>query len=95
MKLSPYVSTLHLYDVVSTAGVAADVSHINTPSKASGSKASSVVVALLSQGRYASALTPRAALRRLSRSRGRRSCRAPSPVSTLSSFPLECRGSLE
>lgn len=36
MKLSPYVSTLHLYDVVSTAGVAADVSHINTPAKASG-----------------------------------------------------------
>lgn len=34
MKLSPYISTLHLYDVVSTAGVAADVSHINTPAKA-------------------------------------------------------------
>lgn len=39
MKLSPYVSTLHLYDVVSTAGVAADVSHINTPAKASGLQA--------------------------------------------------------
>jgi len=30
LKLSPRVHTLHLYDVVNTAGVKADVSHINT-----------------------------------------------------------------
>lgn len=30
LKLSSRVHTLHLYDVVNTAGVKADVSHINT-----------------------------------------------------------------
>ena len=33
LKLSPYVSVLHLYDVAPTAGVAADISHISTGAK--------------------------------------------------------------
>ncbi|GAA0162236.1 dehydrogenase [Lithospermum erythrorhizon] len=36
MKLNPLVSTLSLYDIVGTPGVAADVSHINTRSKVTG-----------------------------------------------------------
>ena len=31
MKLNPLVSSLSLYDIAGTVGVAADVSHINTP----------------------------------------------------------------
>jgi malate dehydrogenase len=31
MKLNPLVSSLSLYDIAATPGVAADVSHINTP----------------------------------------------------------------
>jgi malate dehydrogenase len=31
MKLNPLVSSLSLYDIAGTPGVAADVSHINTP----------------------------------------------------------------
>jgi hypothetical protein len=30
MKISPLVSVLHLYDVVNTPGVTADISHMNT-----------------------------------------------------------------
>lgn len=33
MKLNPLVSSLSLYDIAGTPGVAADVSHINTRSK--------------------------------------------------------------
>jgi hypothetical protein len=36
LKLSPRVHTLHLYDVVNTAGVKADVSHINTTARVRG-----------------------------------------------------------
>ncbi|CAN1809075.1 Malate dehydrogenase 2, mitochondrial [Linum perenne] len=36
MKLNPLVSNLALYDIASTPGVAADVSHINTGSQVSG-----------------------------------------------------------
>ena len=31
MKLNPLVSSLSLYDIAATPGVAADVSHINSP----------------------------------------------------------------
>jgi malate/lactate dehydrogenase len=34
LKLSPRIHTLNLYDVVSTAGVKADISHISTGAKA-------------------------------------------------------------
>jgi malate dehydrogenase len=34
LKLSPRIHTLNLYDVVNTAGVKADISHINTGAKA-------------------------------------------------------------
>lgn len=33
MKQSPLVTELSLYDVVNTPGVAADLSHIDTPAK--------------------------------------------------------------
>jgi malate dehydrogenase len=33
MKLNPLVSSLALYDIANTPGVAADVSHINTRSE--------------------------------------------------------------
>jgi len=36
LKNSPYVSHLNLYDIVNTPGVAADLSHINTPAKVAG-----------------------------------------------------------
>ncbi|XP_009803762.1 malate dehydrogenase, mitochondrial isoform X1 [Nicotiana sylvestris] len=36
MKLNPLVSTLSLYDIAGTPGVAADVSHINTRSQVAG-----------------------------------------------------------
>ena len=35
LKQSPLVTQLVLYDVVNTAGVAADISHINTPAQVS------------------------------------------------------------
>ena len=35
MKLNPLVSSLSLYDIAATPGVAADVSHINTRSEVS------------------------------------------------------------
>lgn len=37
MKLNPLVSSLSLYDIAGTPGVAADVSHINTRSEVWGS----------------------------------------------------------
>lgn len=36
MKLNPLVSTLSLYDIANTPGVAADVSHVNTRSEVAG-----------------------------------------------------------
>lgn len=36
LKLNPKVSKLSLYDIVNAPGVAADLSHINTPAKVSG-----------------------------------------------------------
>lgn len=33
MKLNPLVSSLSLYDIANTPGVAADVSHINSPAQ--------------------------------------------------------------
>lgn len=33
LKQSPLVTELSLYDIVNTPGVAADLSHINTPAK--------------------------------------------------------------
>ncbi|KAJ3351293.1 Malate dehydrogenase, cytoplasmic [Entophlyctis luteolus] len=38
LKLNPNVSSLSLYDIVNTPGVAADLSHINTNSKVTGHK---------------------------------------------------------
>jgi malate dehydrogenase len=38
LKLDPAVTQLHLYDIVHTPGVAADLSHIPTPGKAKGFK---------------------------------------------------------
>jgi malate dehydrogenase len=35
MKLNPLVSSLSLYDIMGTPGVAADVSHINTRAQVS------------------------------------------------------------
>ncbi|TVU37751.1 hypothetical protein EJB05_11084, partial [Eragrostis curvula] len=36
IKMSPLVSTLHLYDIASVKGVAADLSHCNTPAQVAG-----------------------------------------------------------
>ncbi|KAI8996123.1 lactate/malate dehydrogenase [Gaertneriomyces semiglobifer] len=36
LKINPLVTDLALYDVANTAGVAADLSHINTPAKVTG-----------------------------------------------------------
>ncbi|XP_022715776.1 malate dehydrogenase, mitochondrial-like [Durio zibethinus] len=36
MKLNPFVSSLSLYDIANTPGVAADVSHINSPAQVTG-----------------------------------------------------------
>ncbi|EOY28058.1 hypothetical protein QUC31_012830 [Theobroma cacao] len=36
MKLNPFVSSLSLYDIANTPGVAADVSHINYPAQVAG-----------------------------------------------------------
>jgi malate dehydrogenase len=36
MKQSPLVTQLSLYDIVHTPGVAADLSHINSPAKVRG-----------------------------------------------------------
>jgi len=38
MKLNPAVDRLALFDIVNTPGVAADLSHINTPAKVTGHK---------------------------------------------------------
>ncbi|KAJ3192219.1 Malate dehydrogenase, cytoplasmic [Irineochytrium annulatum] len=38
LKMNPHVSELSLYDIVNTPGVAADLSHINTPAKTKGYK---------------------------------------------------------
>jgi malate dehydrogenase len=38
MKLNPLVTGLSLYDIVHAPGVAADLSHINTPAKVTGFK---------------------------------------------------------
>ncbi|KAL5722822.1 malate dehydrogenase [Ranunculus cassubicifolius] len=47
IKMSPLVSSLHLYDIANVQGVAADLSHCNTPSQ---------VVAFTGQAELASAL---------------------------------------
>jgi malate dehydrogenase len=36
LKANPLITDLSLYDIVNTPGVAADLSHINTPSKVKG-----------------------------------------------------------
>ena len=36
LKLNPAVTKLALYDIVATPGVAADLSHIETPGRVSG-----------------------------------------------------------
>lgn len=36
LKQSPLVTELSLYDIVNTPGVAADLSHIDTPAKVKG-----------------------------------------------------------
>ena len=36
LKQSPLVTQLNLYDIVHTLGVAADLSHINSPAKVQG-----------------------------------------------------------
>ncbi|XVF27526.1 hypothetical protein REPUB_Repub14bG0115400 [Reevesia pubescens] len=36
MKLNPFVTSLSLYDIANTPGVAADVSHINSPAQVTG-----------------------------------------------------------
>ncbi|PQQ03337.1 malate dehydrogenase mitochondrial-like [Prunus yedoensis var. nudiflora] len=41
MKLNPLVTSLSLYDIAGTPGVAADVSHVNTLAQVSGSPAKS------------------------------------------------------
>ncbi|KAJ3110537.1 Malate dehydrogenase, cytoplasmic, partial [Nowakowskiella sp. JEL0407] len=38
IKLNPKVTELSLYDIVNTPGVAADISHVNTPAKVTGYK---------------------------------------------------------
>ncbi len=38
MKMNPLVTSLSLYDIVNTPGVAADLSHINTNSTVAGYK---------------------------------------------------------
>ncbi len=38
MKMNPNVTSLSLYDIVNTPGVAADLSHINSPAKVTGYK---------------------------------------------------------
>lgn len=38
LKMNPLVTKLSLYDIVNTPGVAADLSHINTPAQVSGHK---------------------------------------------------------
>jgi len=40
LKLNPLVTQLSLFDLVNTPGVAADLSHINTPAKVTGHKGS-------------------------------------------------------
>ena len=40
LKQSPLISSLSLYDIVATPGVAADLSHIETPAKVVGYKGS-------------------------------------------------------
>eukprot|EP00271_Cylindrocystis_brebissonii_P009452 TRINITY_DN242_c0_g1_i1.p1 TRINITY_DN242_c0_g1~~TRINITY_DN242_c0_g1_i1.p1 ORF type:complete len:413 (+),score=86.10 TRINITY_DN242_c0_g1_i1:116-1354(+) len=36
MKMSPFISNLHLYDIANVKGVAADLSHVNTPAQVKG-----------------------------------------------------------
>jgi len=36
LKMSPLIDTLHLYDIVNTPGVTADLSHVDTPCKVRG-----------------------------------------------------------
>ncbi len=38
LKMNPLVTKLSLYDIVNTPGVAADLSHINTPASVTGHK---------------------------------------------------------
>ncbi|KAJ1558982.1 malate DEHYDROGENASE, NAD-dependent, partial [Cladochytrium tenue] len=47
LKLNPQVSRLALYDIVNTPGVAADLSHINTPAKVTGFKGAESLPAAL------------------------------------------------
>ncbi|KAJ3325299.1 malate DEHYDROGENASE, NAD-dependent [Blyttiomyces sp. JEL0837] len=48
MKANPLVTELALYDIVNTPGVAADLSHINTPAKVTGYKGDDQLAAALS-----------------------------------------------
>ncbi|KAI8620310.1 lactate/malate dehydrogenase [Chytriomyces sp. MP71] len=48
LKANPLVTELALYDVVNTPGVAADLSHINTPAKVTGYKGDAELAAALS-----------------------------------------------
>ncbi|KAI9328560.1 lactate/malate dehydrogenase [Zopfochytrium polystomum] len=47
LKANPLVSELSLYDIVNTPGVAADLSHINTPAKVAGFKGDAELAAAL------------------------------------------------
>jgi len=47
LKANPLVSELSLYDIVNTPGVAADLSHINTPAKVTGYKGDAEMAAAL------------------------------------------------
>lgn len=46
MKLNPLVTKLSLYDIANTAGIAADLSHINTGSEVVGYKGADLELAL-------------------------------------------------
>ncbi len=47
LKMNPLVTKLSLYDIVNTPGVAADLSHINTPAKVTGHKGADALGAAL------------------------------------------------
>ncbi|KAJ3069599.1 malate DEHYDROGENASE, NAD-dependent [Podochytrium sp. JEL0797] len=47
MKMNPLVSELALFDIVNTPGVAADLSHINTPAQVTGFKGNDELAAAL------------------------------------------------
>ena len=84
LKLSTRIHTLNLYDVASTAGVKADISHINT-----GAKARARAVLGL-HARAPDGCGPR----RCAPSLAPRSCWTRSRGATWSSSQLACRASL-